>query len=144
MSSIVEYLITIAAVVGIIFLKRKLSSHALKEKTVNTSNSSINYFEIIGGSLAFIILITFLLSQLIAAFLGISHHWGLGWAFILIPLFFHFKLAVPFSVAAFFGALNVWEWHWVVALCFVSPGFLLIIPGIALSIVSVIKSRFNR
>lgn len=72
------------------------------------------------------------LVQIYAGYLGIQHHLGTGWAVAaLFALFFRFSL--PITVGAFFGAMNVWGWHWLLALLFAAPGLAfmaLMIPSI--------------
>lgn len=75
-----------------------------------------------------------------AAYLGLDQ--ALGWWAILIVigcLFFRFTL--PLVVGAFLGALNVWHWHWALALLFAAPGLVFIIPSVVAALLSALPSR---
>jgi hypothetical protein len=60
-----------------------------------------------------------------------------GWLTVLAIfacLFTRFTL--PLTVAAFFGAWKAWEWHPVLALLFVAPGLVLVVPSVLAHIVA--------
>lgn len=72
------------------------------------------------------------LVQIYAGFIGIQHHCGAGWAIGALAAALFFRFSLPLTVGAFFGAMNVWGWHWVWSLVFAAPGLLfmlLMIPG---------------
>jgi hypothetical protein len=72
------------------------------------------------------------IAQLIAGYMGIQHHLGTVLAIIALFLAFFARFTLPITVGAFFGAMNVWGWHWFWALIFTLPGLAfmaLMIPG---------------
>lgn len=83
-------------------------------------------------------------TQLGAAYLGIEHHIGhfWGWAAVFVALAFRFTL--PAVVGSFYGATDVWGWHWAIALAFASPGLALMLPGIAVGLFGEIGKRWRR
>jgi hypothetical protein len=72
------------------------------------------------------------LAQLWAGFGGIQVHLGAGWALGALGVAIFFRFSLPITIGAFFGARDVWGWHWSFALIFAAPGLLfmgLMIPG---------------
>lgn len=72
------------------------------------------------------------IAQIVAGYLGIQHHFGSGWAIAAIVAAFVFRFSLPITIGSFFGAMNVWGWHWIFALVFAAPGLafmMLMIPG---------------
>src|SRR6478609_5759283 len=73
-------------------------------------------------------------AQFVAAIWGLETYVGwLAVPIIVISLYFRFSL--PVTIFAFLGAKNDWGWHWLVALIFVAPGLLLIVPAILSSVI---------
>ena len=88
-------------------------------------------------------LIAYGIVQVWAGYLGIDYHWGSGWAIAAVIVAFVARFSLPLTVGAFFGAMNVWGWHWVGALVFAAPGLAfmaLIIPGKLASTLSRFKN----
>jgi hypothetical protein len=52
---------------------------------------------------------------------------------------FVFRFTLPITIGSFFAAMEVFGWHWIIALLFAAPGLALAIPGVIGSIASVIK-----
>lgn len=72
------------------------------------------------------------IAQIVAGYVGIQHHFGSGWAIAAIVAAFVFRFSLPITIGSFFGAMNVWGWHWILALVFAAPGLafmMLMIPG---------------
>ncbi len=90
----------------------------------------------IGGFLAFMV---FGIAQLVAGFAGIEHGLGVGWAWGALIAALMFRFTLPITIGAFFGAMNVWGWHWALAALFAAPGLLLVIPGVLASLFSLVK-----
>ena len=92
--------------------------------------------EIIGNFLLIIAFLGFVgygLTQIYAGFLGIDFHLGKVWAIGAIILAFLFRFTLPLTIGSFFGAMNVWGWHWAGALLFAAPGLIfmgLMVPEI--------------
>jgi hypothetical protein len=86
-----------------------------------------------GGFIAFAI---FGIAQLVAGFAGIEHGLGVGWAWAALAVAFIFRFTLPITIGAFFGAMNVWGWHWLLAAIFAAPGLALVVPGVLAAIIS--------
>lgn len=86
--------------------------------------------------------IAFGISQIIVAFLGIEYHLGTAVAALVVSVALVFRFTLASTVGAFFGALNVLEWHWVYAGLFAAPGLLFAIPGTLAVLVTGIKNKF--
>ena len=91
------------------------------------------------GILWVIAFIVYSVAQIIAGFTGIADGIGSIWAWIAIFAALALRITLPITIGAFFGAMNIWGWHWTLAALFAAPGLLLIIPGILASIFSFIK-----
>ncbi len=79
--------------------------------------------------------------QAVAGYLGIQDGVGTGWAVAAIIVYFMFRFTLPITVGAFFGAMNVWEWHPILAFLFAAPGLLFMIPGLLVVIIQSLKSK---
>ena len=97
------------------------------------------------GTLGVVLLLVFGVvfgsAQLYAAFLGIEHHLAAIWALGAILSAFIFRFTLPITIGSFFGALNVWGWHWPAAFVFAAPGLLLMVPGVFPSMFSFFKRK---
>jgi len=85
-----------------------------------------------GGCLFMIVMLSYGLAQIWAGFIGIDHHLGSGWASAAVAVAFILRFSLPITVGSFFGAMDVWGWHWAGALAFAAPGLAfmaLMIPG---------------
>jgi hypothetical protein len=92
--------------------------------------------------LSIITFLLFIIFQVYAAFLGFDFYFGSMWATIAIFLSIIFRLPWPISIAAFFGAVNVWQWPWFLAVLFILPSLLLLIPGILVLLLARMKLNF--
>lgn len=90
----------------------------------------------IAGFLAFM---AFGIAQLVAGFVGIEDGLGVVWAWVALVAALMFRFTLPITVGSFFGALNVWGWHWAFAGLFAAPGLLLVVPGVLASALSLAK-----
>ncbi len=79
--------------------------------------------------------------QIIAGYLGIQDGMGTGWAVAAIIIFFMFRFTLPITVGSFFGVMNVWEWHPIIAFLIAAPGLLFMVPGLFAIIVQNIKIK---
>lgn len=95
------------------------------------------YFEVFG----FVIFTALGIAQLVAGYVGIEPYLGNILSFVVVLLFLVLRFTLPISICAFFGAMNVWEWHWTVAALFAAPGLLFMMPGILAPVFSFIKNR---
>lgn len=87
----------------------------------------------------FVLVIVYGIAQIVAGYLGIDFHFGAIWAAVAIIASLMFRFTLPLTIGAFFGAMDVWEWHWALAALFAVPGLIFLIPGIMLSIMESIK-----
>jgi len=62
------------------------------------------------------------LSQFWAAFIGIQYHFGTGWALGALALAIFARFTLPITIGAFFGAMDVWGWSWLISFLFAAPG----------------------
>jgi hypothetical protein len=90
------------------------------------------------------LMIAFLLfgiMQIVAGFIGIEYHWGAGWAWGLIIVSMLTRATILITIAAFFGAKDVWEWHWFMALIFAAPGIVFMVAAYVPSILQSLLPR---
>jgi len=88
------------------------------------------------GALFFVVFIGYGILQIVAGFVGIEYGLGPWWAWGALIAAFMFRFTLPITVGAFFGAMNVWDWHWFFALLFAAPGLALVIPGVLAELLS--------
>jgi hypothetical protein len=74
--------------------------------------------------------------QIYAGYVGIDFHFGGTWAGLGLVLAFIFRFTLPITLGAVFGAMDVFGWHWFLAILFAAPGLALVIPGVISAIVS--------
>ena len=84
--------------------------------------------------LLFVLFFAYGIAATIAGFQGIDHHLGVGWAVAAVAAAFALRFTLPLSIGAFFGAADVWGWHWFFALVFAVPGLAFMIPAVIMSI----------
>ncbi|UYM16293.1 hypothetical protein [Endozoicomonas euniceicola] len=89
--------------------------------------------------IGFILFFLFGIAQLIAGYVGIDYHFGVAWAIAALIASLMFRFTLPITIGAFFGAMDVWGWSWVLSLVFVAPGVAFLIPGFILSMFEAIK-----
>jgi hypothetical protein len=87
------------------------------------------------GAAGVIAFLAFGIAQLVAGFAGIEHGLGVVWAWIALAVALGLRFTLPITIGAFFGAMNVWDWHWFWALLFAAPGLLLMVPGLLASVI---------
>lgn len=91
------------------------------------------------GIVGFVAFLAFGIAQLAAGFVGIEAGLGVVWAWVALVAALMFRFTLPITVGSFFGALNVWGWHWAFAALFAAPGLLLVVPGVLASALSLAK-----
>jgi hypothetical protein len=69
------------------------------------------------------------IAQIAAGYAGISHGIGPLWALTAVFAAVLLRFTPPIVIGAFFGAMQVWGWHWPLALMFTLPGFFFMLPG---------------
>lgn len=82
--------------------------------------------------------------QIYAAYLGIDYHWGVIWAVIIIGASLFFRFIPAITIGAFFGALDVWEWHWFFSLIFAAPSLIFVVPGLLAHFLDSMRTRFGK
>ncbi len=87
------------------------------------------------------VIIVYAVSQIYAGWLGAELYWGFGGAVgvMVVALFFQFTL--PLVIFSFFGAWQVWEWPWYLALLFAAPGLAFMAVGLTGSAISAMFGR---
>jgi hypothetical protein len=93
-----------------------------------------NIFSVLGviGILAFGVL------QLVVGFHGLEVQFGTMWAYIGAGLAF-LRFTPPLMVGAYFGAIDLWGWHPVLAVIFAAPALLILIPGIITAVIEAVR-----
>lgn len=86
-----------------------------------------------------ILFISYGFFQIYVGYIGIDYHLGAYWAGLALFAGFIFRLSLPTTIGAFFGAMDVFGWHWALAALFAAPGLALVIPGVLNAIISAIK-----
>ncbi|VVH64956.1 hypothetical protein BSPLISOX_1047 [uncultured Gammaproteobacteria bacterium] len=80
--------------------------------------------------------------QIVAGYVGIDFHFGTVWAGVAIVAALMFRFTLPITIGAFFGAMDVWDWHWGFAALFAAPGLAFLIPGLFFQLSKVLKSNY--
>lgn len=89
--------------------------------------------------LGVLVFLAFGMAQLVAGFQGIEDGLGVGWAYAALIAAIPFRLTIPITIGSFFGAMNVWGWHWALAALFAAPGLMFMVPAFGAAIMSWIK-----
>lgn len=89
--------------------------------------------------IVFILFIVYGIAQLVAGYVGIDFHLGAFWAGVAIFAALMFRFTLPITIGAFFGAMDVWHWHWALAALFAAPGLAFMIPGVIMLIIESVK-----
>jgi hypothetical protein len=83
------------------------------------------------------------IAQIVAAYVGLDYYLGL-WAVLIFIVCMFLRFTLPLTVASFLCAMNVWQWHWFLALIFAAPGLLLVIPSILGSLIESGRAALKR
>jgi len=81
-------------------------------------------------------LLAFIATQIAAGYEGIAHGMGPGWAVAAVFIALYLRFTLPITIGAFFGATQVWGWHWALALGFTLPALVFVLPGVIPAILS--------
>jgi len=84
------------------------------------------------------------LAQIAAGVQGVDYHWGGWWAWGFVFAAFAFRFTLPLTIAAFFGARDVWNWHWAMALLFAAPGVVFMVPAMVGGLLDTVRGVFRR
>jgi len=87
-----------------------------------------------------ILVLLFGIAQLVVGGMGIEYYFGGFWLGVAIVLVVFFRFNLPIIIGAYFGAVEVLQWHWALALLFAVPGLLFIVP----SFIAMIIESFRR
>jgi len=74
--------------------------------------------------------------QIWAGIVGIDYHFGIWWAMGALAAAIFARFMLPLTVGAFFGATDVWGYHWFVGLLIALPGLLFIVPGVISTVIA--------
>lgn len=96
------------------------------------------------GCLGAILILAYGVAQIIAGYQGIYHHLGGFWSAVALFATFILRFSLPITLGAFFGAKDVWNWHWFWALLFAAPTLVLLGPGVLISIVEWVTSKWKK
>jgi hypothetical protein len=96
------------------------------------------------GVAAVVAFLAFAVAQLAAGVQGIDHHLGGWWSWAALFVALALRFTLPITIGAFFGAMDVWEWHWAAAAVFAAPGLFLVLPGVLSSLASAARSWWDQ
>ncbi len=94
--------------------------------------------EILLNVIRFILILSYGITVTHAGYIGIDFHFGIIWAIVAIALML-VGFIFPIIIGAFFGATDVWGWHWSSALLLYLPFLIILIPLVIIAIISAIK-----
>lgn len=103
-----------------------------------------NILTFLAGGAGIILVLVIGLAQIAIGFVGIEYHFGAGWAVGALVLSLMFRFSLPLTIGTFFGAIDVFNWHWIAALLITLPGLLLMIPGVIAAGIAGLSSSFNK
>lgn len=83
------------------------------------NSDGINKLKLTNGMITFVVYCIF---QIWAAFIGIDYHIGTSFSILVVLVAFFFRFTLPITIGAFYGAMDVWGWHWSLAFVFAAPG----------------------
>ena len=87
-----------------------------------------------------ILFLLFGIAQLVVGGMGIEYYFGGFWLGVAIVLVVFFRFNLPIIIGSYFGAVELLQWHWALALLFAVPGLLFIVP----SFIAMIIESFRR
>lgn len=93
------------------------------------------------GCIFALLALAFGIVQIGAGYVGIENSFGSVWAWVALFLAFAFRFSLPLTVGAFLCAMNVWQWHWVLAAIFAAPGLFFLVPGTIAGILASFQRR---
>ncbi len=99
---------------------------------------SVTVKETIENTMVFLMLV-YAGFMVYVAYLGVEFHWGVIWALVIVGSAFVLRSTLPVIVGAFFGASDVWGWHWSLALLFAFSGLIFLIPTFILFVIKGLK-----
>lgn len=73
------------------------------------------------------------------AYMGFDFHLGVIWALVLVASAFAFHSSIPVLIGVFFGASDVWGWHWSLAILFAFSGLMFLVPTFLLFLIEGLK-----
>ena len=82
--------------------------------------------------------------QLIAGFQGIEYHFGIWVAVLALIGAAIFRFMLPMTIGSFFGATDVWGWHWAAAFMIILPDLLFMVPVVMAFIIKTVRTRMSR
>lgn len=81
------------------------------------------------------------IAQLFVGYVGVEHELGTFWAMAAVVAAIVFRFSLPLTIGSFFGAMNVWGWHWFASALFALPGLAFVIPGVIASMISSLRGN---
>src|SRR6056300_317972 len=102
-----------------------------------------NILTFLAGGVGVIFLLVVGLAQMVIGYIGIEYHLGGGWAIGAVVLAIMFRFSLPLTIGTFFGAIDVLNLSWIVALIITLPGLLLMVPGAIAAGIAGLSSSFK-
>lgn len=93
------------------------------------------------GLIAVVLVLGLGLAQLFLGFMGLDYLFGLWAAFLGIALVFMFRVFLPMTIGAWFGAVEVMGWPWWAGVMIVAPGLLFIVPAMVTGLFAKLRTQ---
>jgi hypothetical protein len=93
------------------------------------------------GCLGAIVLLGYGLVVLAVGSIGIEEELGPWWAFGAVLLALVLRFTLPITVGAIFGAMHLWDWHWMLATIFAMPGLVFMVPAVVYGLYETVRRR---
>ena len=69
----------------------------------------------------FLVIASFGVIHIYAGYIGIEYYLGGFYAIVALFLALGMQFILPIIIGSFFCVINIWGWHWSLALLFVAP-----------------------
>lgn len=96
------------------------------------------------GGLGCLMALTFMaygFTVIAVGWIGIEEEFGYWWGIAAIVLALFLRFTLPITVGAIFGAMHLWDWHWIGATLFALPGLAFMIPAVIGLILGLFKKQ---
>jgi hypothetical protein len=93
------------------------------------------------GCLIALAFIAYGLLIIAVGWIGIEEEFGYWWGIAALVLALFLRFTLPITIGAIFGAMHLWDWHWIGASMFALPGLAFMIPAVFAMILSLFKKQ---